>query len=1027
MQSVQLRAIHVTLTSRTFWLKLFRTKMKPRNQYLILLLGTLAIVVIWATQPKIDSVDLPQKIDFNYHIRPILSNKCFTCHGPDSSSRKADLRLDIPGFNKEELVRRITTTDPSFVMPPPAAKKELSVKEIGLLKKWIKQGAGYKKHWALEPPRAPVFSKDLEYSTNSEQIDFLINDKIQEHDLTPALNASKSQLIRRVSVLLTGLPPSPEDVESFTADTSSLAYSKVVDKYLSSPQFGERWARHWMDLVRYAEGMGHEFDFQITGAHHYRDYLIRAFNKDVPFDQFVIEHLAGDQMESPRRHPAQGYNESEIGTAFYYLGEGKHSPVSLKEEEYVRIDNMIDVVSKTFMGLTVSCARCHDHKFDPIPTTDYYAMYGMMESIRIGPKAISASKMASRDIALIKSKRASFEKEIQRSIDDIEVTPQLLHRLNQQKKYIKSLEFKEASHEAKMKPYSPIMIGDFRSGDWNDWYTDGLAFGDAPVEGRLNEINLAEGEIKFEGPYTTSRSIATGVGGVLHSPNFTIDKDFIVVKTRGRKSTIRVIVDNFQLIQNPLWGSFAKEVNHQEWENITLDVSMAKGHKAYLAIFPGRYRRHDYSLDSNSYIDVEYVMASDTIINEYELQEPIPEAVWTKTDVHNAVSNWDKSSFSTEQAKILTQLFHLEAPDISSIKEIATDLTIASDQYHDSLFVIGAMEGEAVFSPVFIRGDRTQNSEERVPHGFLAAIDSIDGHFPQTGSGRMAWAESVIHKDNPLASRVMANRIWHHLFGRGIVESVDNFGIQGSLPSHPELLDYLAIQFKENGWSVKGLIRDIVLSETFQRTTSSIDKNKTIDPSNIYLHHFPVRRMEAEAIRDGILLVSGELDLTMFGPSIPIHLTEFMTGRGRPAVSGRLDGWGRRSIYTEVRRNFLFPFMQTFDTPMPFSTFGKRNSTNVPAQSLALLNDPFVHDQAQKWADDLLKNGALSFEDRIQEIYMTAFSRKATLDEIEGAKEFHTTLRKTVAKTSGTEIEDRLLWKEYCHTIYNLKEFIYLL
>jgi hypothetical protein len=1001
--------------------------MNPRNLYLILLIGLLAIAVVWGFPPKSEKIDLPKKIDFNYHIRPILSNKCFTCHGPDSSSRKADLRLDVPGFDSEALVRRITTTDPSFVMPPPEAKKELSVKEVALLRKWIKQGAGYKKHWSLEPPKTPVFAKELEASPNAELIDYLINRKLEEHQLAPALAASKNQLIRRVAVLLTGLPPSPEDVESFVADTSSFAYPEMVDKYLSSPHFGERWARHWMDLVRYAEGMGHEFDFPITGAHHYRDYLIRAFNEDVPFDQFVLEHLAGDLMESPRKHPDQGFNESEIGTAFYYLGEGKHSPVSLKEEEYVRVDNMIDVVSKTFMGLTVSCARCHDHKFDPIPTTDYYSMYGMMESMRIGPKAISGSFMAREQMAIILDKRAAFEQEVQSGLEEIEVSPQLLHRLNQQKEYIQSLAAKEAAPEAEMASSSPTMIGDFRSGNWNDWYTDGAAFGDAPVKGRLNETRLGTGVALFEGPYASSRSSATGVAGVLHSPNFIIDKDFVVVKTRGRKSTIRVIVDNFQLIQNPLWGSFATAINHQEWENITLDVSMAKGHKAYLAIFPGTYRNHDYSLDSNSYIDVAYVMACDTVLDEYELQEPIDEAAWTTADVQKAVSSWGKRSVSTAHAKMLTQLFQLEAPDISSIQKSSADLTIASDQYHDSLFVIGPMEGEAVFSPVFIRGDRTQQSQEQVPHGFLAAIDSIDGHFPQIGSGRMAWAASVVHKDNPLASRVMVNRIWHHLFGRGIVESVDNFGIQGSLPSHPELLDYLAIQFKESGWSVKHLIRDIVLSETFQRGTLAMEKNESIDPSNIYLHHFPVRRMEGEAIRDGMLAVSGELDRTMFGPSIHIHLTDFMTGRGRPRISGRLDGWGRRSIYTEVRRNFLFPFMQTFDTPMPFSTFGKRNSTNVPAQSLALLNDPFVLDQAQKWADTILENGPSSFEGRIQAIYMTAFSRAATLEEIAGAKAFLESIRETVAETADTEMEERLLWKEYCHTIYNLKEFIYLL
>jgi hypothetical protein len=273
----------------------------------------------------------------------------------------------------------------------------------------------------------------------------------------------------------------------------------------------------------------------------------------------------------------------------------------------------------------------------------------------------------------------------------------------------------------------------------------------------------------------------------------------------------------------------------------------------------------------------------------------------------------------------------------------------------------------------------------------------------------------------------MVNRIWHHIFGRGIVETVDNFGLQGKLPTHPDLLDYLSLYFIKEDWSIKNLIRQIVLSESFKRSTAALPENAIVDPNNNFLHHFPLKRLEAEAIRDAMLSVSGNLNQTMYGEPIEIHLTEFMTGRGRPRYSGPLDGNGRRSIYTTIRRNFLSPMMSVFDAPMPFSTFGRRNTTNVPAQSLTLMNDPFVYDQACNWAMNIVSKSSTSFTERVQEIYRCAFSRNATEEEIQAAQNILTEL---AIKHNGTFEElknDPLIWTDYCHAIFNLKEFIHLL
>ncbi|MGI9551121.1 MAG: DUF1549 domain-containing protein [Aurantibacter sp.] len=348
------------------------------------------------------SEPLPDTVDFNFHVRPILVQNCYLCHGPDPSGRKADMRLDtyegataalkegghaiVPGKpSKSRLVYRIYHEEEDQIMPPPESNYKLTAREKAMLKKWIDQGAEWKDHWAFIKPETSV------PLSSTRAIDSLIDFGLNQKQLAKTPQADKNSLIRRVSYLLTGLPPSPNDVENFMADKSLNAYEKMVDRYLNSSAYGERWARHWMDLVRYAETKGHEFDYSIVGAWRYRDYLIRAFNDDVPYNQLLKEHLAGDLLDSVRYNTQSKIAQSPLGTVFFAMAEGTHSPVDLKKDEADRIDNIIDVTSKTFQGLTVSCARCHDHKFDPILTADYYSMYGMVESTRFSPVAAEQS------------------------------------------------------------------------------------------------------------------------------------------------------------------------------------------------------------------------------------------------------------------------------------------------------------------------------------------------------------------------------------------------------------------------------------------------------------------------------------------------------------------------------------------------------------------------------------------------------------------------------------------------------------
>jgi len=968
---------------------------------------------------------LPELVDYNFDVKPILVQKCYLCHGPDSGSRKGGLRLDTfegataalkeggkaisPGHpSGSKLLERINNKDPELVMPPPDTKQSLTAREIAVLTKWIEQGADWKPHWSFIPPSLPDFQG---LNKGQNEIDYLVERRIRQAGLELAPEANKNTLIRRVSYLLTGLPPSQEEIDKYRSDNTSRSYENMLDRYMNSLRFGEKWARNWMDVVRYAETKGHEFDYNIAGAWRYRDYLIRVFNADVPYDQFVKEQLAGDLLPKPRRHPTNGTNESQLGTVFFTMAEGSHSPVDVRKDEADRIDNMIDVTTKTFQALTVSCARCHDHKFDPISAADYYSLYGVMESSRFSPVAAGVTLSEEKNIEEIRSIDAYLRKMM----------------ADQWSKNTNLESAKKHGTTAKVKrkdvsnPVDYTLLGDFRGSDLNGWKSDGLAFGPKtilgnPVFNKQNElVRLASGK-------ASSRSISEGIFGALRSPNFIIDKNFIGVRAAGKKATIRIIIDNFQLISYPIYQGVEKRVDNNDGQNFIFDVSLWKGHKAYIEIMPGLFNAHVYSLATDAYVEVDYAIA----YNEKWIEPDLSKS--ESYTIENSVEHWKNFTPSSHHVDWLNELLGVRAltKKISGVSELLTRRQQLLKGVHDSIFFNGIREGFGINSPVFVRGNHKELTRP-VPRRFLSALSPKNAVFRSGGSGRMELADAIVDSRNPLMARVMVNRIWYQIFGRGIVETVDNFGLQGKLPSHPELLDFLAIQFQKDGWSVKKMVKSIAMSATFRRATNAVEGVEKSDPDNVLLTHFPVLRLEAEDVRDGLLAVSGQLDTAMFGPPVPVHITDFMQGRGRPKESGPLDGASRRSIYQEVRRNFLEPLMLAFDRPVPFTTFGKRNTTNVPSQSLILMNDPFVILQAELMAKNLLEQKMLTLDDRFKWIYVRAFAREPMPDELKKAKLFILNLAKIYAVKDQDVPMSLNVWKDYCHTIFNSKEFIYLI
>ncbi len=939
-------------------------------------------------------------------------------------------------------------------------------------------------HWCWQPLKliAPPSAGSPTGSPRGDPgnpIDAFLVARLEENHLKPAPPAEKRTLLRRLYFDLIGLPPRPEEVEQFLGDSSRDAYERVVDHLLSSPRFGERWARHWLDLVRYSETLGHEFDYLNQNAWRYRDYVIRAFNADVPYDQFVTEHLAGDLLERPRCHPTEGFNESIIGTAFYWLGQRDHSPVDVRLHQAEVIDNQIDVLSKTFLGLTVACARCHDHKFDAIGTKDYYALYGILGSSRYAQRSIEPPERIAPIVEKLRALKEQIREALGRSWSNearqahrylpaaravIEDAPPLdgqdqppatrrpteavardcgldPRRLE---RWVSALE--EDRRKARRSQAAPanlrskeVEFADFGKHGFDDWFVEGDAFGAAPgVPGdfRVGDSNKPVAGLLRE-PMAHSGALAGRLQGVLRSPTFTIRHRYIHLLAAGREARVNVPVDNFTMIRDPIYGGLKKVLNHDEPRWITIEVNLWKGHRAYLEFSDVSTPDpaddgHKDGFAPNGWIAVGRVLFSD-LPDAPAAAEAWPALAFSESSTEDWVAAWRARKADPPVVARLDWLLQrglLEAdasnPAAQRVSALVGEFQHLEAALPEPARVPSLVDGSGLDETVFIRGNH-KTPGEIVPRRFLEALGGSAQAAFREGSGRLALARAVTDPANPLLARVLVNRVWLHLFGRGIAPSPDDFGALGQAPTHPELLDWLAHWFRtEGGWQPKKLIKLLVTSHAYRMSSQPGDPvAEEKDPGNLLWHRMEVRRLEGEIIRDAILALSGRLDLAMFGPPVPIHLTEFMDGRGRPANSGPLDGAGRRTIYVEVRRNFVSPMMRAFDTPVPHSTVGRRTVSNVPAQSLILMNDPFVIEQAQRWAKDLLAGKDRRPDERVRAVFLAAFGRPPSSQEQAAARSFLEEQGASYGVAAPDRLDNEKVWADFCHVLLNVKEFVF--
>jgi hypothetical protein len=955
------------------------------------------MVVLIAAAATVAWAD-PRREHFESRVRPVLAEQCFECHSAGAKKLKGGLRLDtasglkaggesgpviVPGDpGASRLIQAVSYQHVDLQMPP---KSRLAADQIAALTEWVRQGAYWPadapgsgaaqrpssepagfdlarrkaEHWMWQPVERPPAPAVRHVDWPLDDLDRFILSELESRSITPAPDADRRTLIRRLTFDLTGLPPTPAEIDAWLADTTQGAMERLVDRLLASPRFGERWARHWMDLVRYAETYGHEFDYPLPDAWRYRDYLIRAINADVPYDQLVTEHIAGDLLHRPRLHPMEGTNESVIATAFWFFHEQTHAPVDVRQHQADRIDNQIDMLGKTFLAATIACARCHDHKFDAISARDYYALAGYLASSR--------QQRTWLDDGTID--RAAGE----------------LARLHQSGREL--IGSAAPAPVAAAPQGEQVVFETFDSADYRGWFVSGWAFGAGPTcpgdwDRQASDPRPAQPGVADSG------ALAARLRGAIRSRTFRIEHPSVHVLARG-KGRVRLVVDGLMMTDyhQLLFKGTVKEINSRDrWAWITLSGDLVKylGHRGHLEIID----------------DDDEAIAVDEI--RFGGESPGSTPTWKPEPIQ------------------------LDDSARSRLRQIAAEMERIDRSLPSPASTPAIGDGNGIDERVFIRGShRTLGA--LAPRRFLEAIAGANQPAaPEQGSGRLELAGRLVDPANPLTSRVMVNRLWHHLMGRGIVPTVDDFGKLGQPPTHPRLLDHLAATFVSEGWSIKAMIRRIALSRTYRMSSRGEPGAEAADPTNALFHRANVRRLEGEAIRDAMLAVSGRLDERMFGPPVAVHLTSFMDGRGRPQESGPLDGAGRRSVYLEVRRNFLPPMMLAFDTPLPFSTVGRRSVSNVPAQALILMNDPLVTELAGAWAERSLREDRVGVDVRVERLYVAALGRPPYDEELRQAGAFVTEHAAELGLSADQAAQDPRVWKDFCHVLFNVKDFVFL-
>lgn len=1054
---------------------------------------------------------------FESNIRPLLISRCIECHG--ETTQEGSLRLDsrhgwelggesgqaiVPGAANDSLViQAVRYTNKDLQMPP---DEQLPADEVAMLTKWVEQGAidprlkvgsavqpatddwagEFHKRldwWSLQPlqsPQPPINGLDTWSRTD---IDRFILSALHESELQPAPSAEPDVLLRRLSLVLTGMPPTSGQREFFLRDwevNAESAYENLVEDLLASLHFGERFARHWMDVVRYADTYGYEWDVPAKGAFEYRDYLTRAFNHDVGFDTILREQLAGDLIAEPRVDDELGINESIIGPMFFHMGEHRHgSSLAFNGIHQDMINNKIDAFSKAFLATTVACARCHDHKFEAVSQKDYYAIGAMFMAPRWVSRSADAPHKNDAAVARLTQLRSEIRDELSRQWLDAGIQPEAWRAA------IAKPESQQPTIDDVAWPLAKLVSADAEveakwnalSREWADtrmtrieanknfqvladfsqptlpagWVADGdgMRFGwveDATPLIALESDRIVE-RLLTRGYHT--HSISSKLPGALRPPpDHLLPGNFVSLKLAGGEYSGWLRIDENSILNEgpgvlnqvqPTWFTFGDTPRINGVLKVNVDFSTS----SLNANFPARVGivaglpATDLGYDKRSWLSITGIVSHDVggvpqdLLDAFtKLYEGSAPTTATEADARlqswlsQAVVRWCNGTVQAGDCQIVDWL--LKNGLLPNQAAVGSRLETLRNEYRSVEAAIAFPrsvnsmdERELAIKGIHldIRGNPDSLGEIVMPDS-LQMFAGRNQVASSSGSGRMELAQSLVDPEHPLTSRVYVNRVWQWVFGSGLVTTPDDFGRLGDKPSHPQLLDWLARDFVKNNWSTKQLIRQLVLSATFRQSSSVSESARQRDPANRLLNHYPTRRMEAEEIRDSMLAVSGRLDPKLFGR--PINPQRPVEDPAKRLFSGPLDGEGRRSLYLTMSIMATPKFLMTFDLPDLRLPSGKRNVTSVPAQALTMLNDPFVQTLSKHWASSLVKEPHSSPEERLDCMFETAFSREP--DDAERAN-WLSFLNEVNQSSSVMADEDA--WAQLAHAMFNTQEFIY--
>ncbi len=916
--------------------------------------------------------DLEKRVDaqqqkgygfFENKIRPILVKKCYKCHAKDSKILRGGLLLDsranirkggdsgpavVPGKPADSLLIESLNYEGSE-MPPDGKLSEAIIKDFT---QWVKMGApdprdgiATKKHsvinieegrkfWSFQPLqqiKLPVV-KDKSWSRNG--IDRLLLSKMEQQELFPSADADKRTLIRRLYFDLIGLPPTAKQIDAVLNNQNNNAIEQLIDKLLASPRFGERWGRHWLDVARFSQSTGGGRSVLYKTAWRYRNYVIDSYNKDKPFDQFIIEQIAGDLIPEKR---SQKRRENLTATAFLALGPTNYEQQDKNQLQMDVIDEQIQTVGKAFLGMTLGCARCHDHKFDPIPTTDYYALAGIFKSTKTLGSLGNVASWYKQPLPLTPNEQvvaASFNSKI----STLKI---LLHETKQKQSQLKSQLDIRVVDENKAKAI----------GLWTKSRTVKSYYG---KEYRVCADEKCKMIYHFKNIETGTYTVQ-----VSYTPGSNRNKSTRYV-IEHRDGTTTKLVDQTKIpdIGNLFYSLGTFQLNKDKGVTVTLHGKLSDGIVIADAI--------------------RLVRVKDNYQGQLSLQQLLHQ-------------------FETEQTKQVNLQIELK----SLQKELAK---------HQPTVVAVTEQSEIGDMPRLIRGELS-NVGKVVPRGFMtvAHLDALQ-KFDTKQSGRLELAKWIASDENPLTARVAVNRIWHHLFGKGIVRTVDNFGIRGEKPSHPELLDYLARRLIDHNWSTKKMIREIVLSRSYQLSSTSTKRQRQQDPENRLFAHQMRKRLTAEAMRDSILFHSNQLVLKEWKQTIR---------KGTKLGYGYKFDENSRSVYLPIFRNRLHDFLVAFDFPNPNQSTGRRNNSIITTQSLYMMNSPFILEQSEAIAKKLLKPPHPSAKRLLDKLYIDLLGRSPDRSEQEQIiASFH--------KLKQIETDDLKVWTAITQTILASIDFRYL-